>query len=62
MIVAASRAIASTIDPAELSEENIIPSVFNRDVAPAVAKAVAEVAKKSGLTRKIPKSAFSAQM
>ncbi|HUV04440.1 MAG TPA: NAD-dependent malic enzyme [Armatimonadota bacterium] len=62
MIIAASKAIASTIEPAELSEGNIIPSVFNKNVAPAVAKAVAQVAKKSGLTRKIPETAFSAEM
>ena len=33
----------------ELREDYIIPSVFNRDVAPAVAEAVAEEARRTGL-------------
>jgi malate dehydrogenase (oxaloacetate-decarboxylating) len=32
----------------ELREDYIIPSVFNRDVAPAVAEAVAESARRTG--------------
>ena len=35
----------------ELREDNIIPSVFNRDVVPAVAKAVAEAARRTGVAR-----------
>jgi malate dehydrogenase (oxaloacetate-decarboxylating) len=48
MKMAAARAIAAIIPDAELREDYIIPSVFNRDVAPAVAEAVAEQAKASG--------------
>ena len=36
----------------ELSEDYIIPSVFNRKVAQVVAKAVAHAAHKSGVARK----------
>jgi malate dehydrogenase (oxaloacetate-decarboxylating) len=39
---AAARAIAEIVRPEELREDYIIPSVFNREVAPAVAAAVAE--------------------
>ncbi|HEX9482049.1 MAG TPA: NAD-dependent malic enzyme, partial [Solirubrobacteraceae bacterium] len=37
MKMAAARAIAAIVDDSELREDYIIPSVFNRDVAPAVA-------------------------
>ena len=47
MKVAAARAIAEVITPEELRPEYIIPSVFNDRVAPAVAAAVAEVARRS---------------
>jgi malate dehydrogenase (oxaloacetate-decarboxylating) len=40
MKVAAARAIASIVGDEELREDYVIPSVFNRDVAPAVAEAV----------------------
>ncbi len=49
MKMAAARAIAAIIDESELREDYIIPSVFNRDVAPAVAAAVAEEARADGL-------------
>ncbi|HEY2398130.1 MAG TPA: NAD-dependent malic enzyme [Solirubrobacteraceae bacterium] len=48
MKMAAARAIAATVDENELSEDYIIPSVFNREVAPAVAAAVAEQARAAG--------------
>jgi malate dehydrogenase (oxaloacetate-decarboxylating) len=48
MKIAAARAIASIVEEKELREDYIIPSVFNRDVAPAVAAAVAEQARASG--------------
>jgi malate dehydrogenase (oxaloacetate-decarboxylating) len=48
MKTAAARAIADVIPETELREDYIIPSVFNRDVAPAVADAVAEQAKDQG--------------
>ena len=41
MKTAAARAIAGIVPTEELREDYIIPSVFNRDVAPAVAAAVA---------------------
>jgi malate dehydrogenase (oxaloacetate-decarboxylating) len=51
MKMAAARAIAATVDEKELSEDYIIPSVFNREVAPAVAAAVAEQARAAGTAR-----------
>jgi malate dehydrogenase (oxaloacetate-decarboxylating) len=48
MKVAAAKAIAAIVDESELSEDYIIPSVFNRDVAPAVAAAVADEARAAG--------------
>ena len=48
MKMAAARAIAAIVDDSELREDYIIPSVFNRDVAPAVAAAVAEQARAAG--------------
>jgi malate dehydrogenase (oxaloacetate-decarboxylating) len=48
MKMAAARAIAATVEESELSEDYIIPSVFNREVAPAVATAVAEQARAAG--------------
>ena len=46
--MAAARAIARIIPESELREDYIVPSVFNRDVSPAVASAVAEQAKEQG--------------
>jgi malate dehydrogenase (oxaloacetate-decarboxylating) len=48
MKMAAARGIASIVTDAELREDYIIPSVFNRDVADAVAAAVADQAKAQG--------------
>jgi malate dehydrogenase (oxaloacetate-decarboxylating) len=48
MKMAAARAIAEIVADEELREDYIIPSVFNRDVAPAVAAAVADEARASG--------------
>ena len=48
MKMAAGRAIADIVSDAELREDYIIPSVFNRDVADAVAEAVAAEAKATG--------------
>ena len=48
MKVAAAHAIAESVAKDELSDEYIIPSVFNRDVAPKVATEVAEAAYHSG--------------
>ncbi|HEY3960061.1 MAG TPA: NAD-dependent malic enzyme [Solirubrobacteraceae bacterium] len=48
MKMAAARAIANIVEESELREDYVIPSVFNRDVAPAVAAAVAEEARAAG--------------
>jgi malate dehydrogenase (oxaloacetate-decarboxylating) len=39
------------VDDDDLSEDYIIPSVFNRDVAPKVAQAVVEEARREGIAR-----------
>ena len=52
MKIAAAYAIAGLISDEERNSENIIPSLFDERVAPAVAKAVAEAAVKSGAVRK----------
>ncbi len=52
MKMAAAQAIASSIREDELHPEYIIPSVFNRQVAPLVAKAVEEAARRSGVARR----------
>jgi malate dehydrogenase (oxaloacetate-decarboxylating) len=51
MKLAAARAIAGVIGHHELDSDYVIPSPFNRDVAPAVAKAVAAAAVWSGVAR-----------
>jgi malate dehydrogenase (oxaloacetate-decarboxylating) len=52
MQVAASHALATVIADDELGPEYVIPGVFNRDVAPRVAAAVAEAAERDGVARK----------
>jgi malate dehydrogenase (oxaloacetate-decarboxylating) len=51
MKIAASKAIADYIPESELTPQYIIPSALDRNVAQAVAKAVAEAAKKTGVAR-----------
>ena len=51
MKLAAAKAIAGTIGKNELSEEYIIPSVFNRNVVRAVAREVAQAAQATGVAR-----------
>ena len=51
MKMAASMALANLISDEELNEEYIIPAPFDPRVGPAVAKAVAEAAIKSGVAR-----------
>lgn len=51
MKVAAAGALASLISDSELSPDYIIPAAFDKRVGTAVAKAVAEAAKKSGVAR-----------
>jgi malate dehydrogenase (oxaloacetate-decarboxylating) len=48
MKLAAARAIAAIVPDDELREDLIIPSVFDRDVAPAVAGAVEQRARETG--------------
>ena len=48
MKMAAARGIAAIVAEADLREDYIIPSVFNRDVADSVAAAVAAEAKRGG--------------
>jgi malate dehydrogenase (oxaloacetate-decarboxylating) len=52
MKLAAAEAISRVIRDDELSAEYIVPSVFNRDVAPAVARAVWGAAAASGVARR----------
>jgi malate dehydrogenase (oxaloacetate-decarboxylating) len=52
MKLAAAYAIANIIDKHQLMEDYIIPSVFDKKVATAVAKAVAETAIKTGVARR----------
>ena len=51
MKLAAAYAIASMVPEAELSADNIIPKAFDRRVGPAVAKAVADAARATGVAR-----------
>lgn len=52
MKLAAAHAIAECIDEEGLSEEYIVPSVFNKDVVRQVSKAVKEAAYDSGVARR----------
>ena len=52
MKLAAARALAGCVARSELSEEYIIPSVFNKAVAPAVAEGVARAAWDTGAARR----------
>jgi malate dehydrogenase (oxaloacetate-decarboxylating) len=51
MKLAAAKGIAMAVSEADLAEDYIIPSVFNREVAPKVAAAVVEEAKRDGIAR-----------
>jgi malate dehydrogenase (oxaloacetate-decarboxylating) len=51
MKIAAAYAIASFVTPDKLAPDYIIPSALDRNVASAVAKAVADAARKSGVAR-----------
>jgi malate dehydrogenase (oxaloacetate-decarboxylating) len=51
MKLAAARGIAEVVTDDDLAEDYIIPSVFNRDVAASVARAVVHEAKEAGLAR-----------
>ena len=51
MKMAAADALAGLISDEELSADYIIPKAFDKRVGPAVAKAVAEAARRSGVAR-----------
>ena len=51
MKVAAAEALANLISDDELNEDYIIPAAFDKRVGPAVAAAVAEAARKTGVAR-----------
>ncbi|WP_314921611.1 NADP-dependent malic enzyme [Slackia exigua] len=51
MMVAATYAIADLVDDAARSADYVIPSAFDERVAPAVARAVAQAARESGVAR-----------
>jgi len=50
--LSAAKAIASMVDEKELSEDYIVPSIFDRKVVSAVASAVSEAAFKTGVARR----------
>jgi malate dehydrogenase (oxaloacetate-decarboxylating) len=52
MKLAAAHALAAIVSPNELGEEYIIPSMFDRRVAEAVATAVSDAAVKTGMARR----------
>jgi malate dehydrogenase (oxaloacetate-decarboxylating) len=52
--LAAAKALAATVPTEVRSAEYILPSVFDRDVVPAVAKAVAAATRDAGLARQTP--------
>jgi malate dehydrogenase (oxaloacetate-decarboxylating) len=54
MKLAAARGIAEVVSDDELAEDYIVPSVFNRDVAVAVAGAVADEAAREGIAEAAP--------
>jgi len=56
MKLAAAYAIASCVGKEELSEDYIIPSVFNRKVGPAVAKEVSRAAHRTKVARRTSKT------
>jgi malate dehydrogenase (oxaloacetate-decarboxylating) len=49
MEVAAARALAAVVADSELGPDYVIPSVFDRSIAPAVAEAVAAAARADGV-------------
>ena len=51
MKMAAAEALAGLVSDEELSADYIIPAAFDKRVGPAVAKAVAEAARKTGVAR-----------
>ncbi|MZP30331.1 NAD-dependent malic enzyme [Heliobacterium undosum] len=54
MSLAAAYALAGLVPEEELSAEHIIPSIFHEEVASVVARAVVEVARRTGVARPTP--------
>ena len=52
MKLAAAQAIAAVVKPDELEADYVIPSVFNRDVAPAVAERSHAQRRQAGVARR----------
>ncbi|MGQ0811767.1 MAG: malic enzyme-like NAD(P)-binding protein, partial [Nitrospiraceae bacterium] len=52
MQLAAAHAIANVIPASALSEDYIIPSLFDKEIVPQVAKAVAAAARDTGVARR----------
>jgi malate dehydrogenase (oxaloacetate-decarboxylating) len=59
MELAAAHALAAVVEPDHLEADYVIPSVFDRRVAPAVAAAVARAAETSGVARRSPVPSIS---
>ncbi len=53
MKLAAAKAIAASVDPAELSASHVVPSVFDMSVPVRVAQAVADAARLDGVARDV---------
>ncbi len=51
MKLAAAEAIAGLVLPDQLNAEYIIPSIFDKRVAPAVAQSVSRAAKRTGVAQ-----------
>jgi malate dehydrogenase (oxaloacetate-decarboxylating) len=60
MKLAAAQAIAEVIPESTVSEDYIIPSVFDKEIVPRVAKAVAVAARETGVARGRAKTADDA--
>jgi len=55
MELAAAHALAAVVKPDELAADYVIPSVFDKTVAPTVAHAVAAAAEQAGVARRSPR-------
>ena len=51
LVFTASFALADLVEPEKLSDQYVIPAAFDPRVGPAVAKAVAQAARDSGVAR-----------
>jgi len=60
MKVSAAAAIAACVPESELRPDFVVPSVFDRSVAPMVAEAVAQAAERDGVVRSRPGAGASA--